>query len=182
MGRIVKPLREIIDSDIKDIIAESMKKFSCRNPDVENFLRNKAWDFERRSKSRTYLIIDSQSVNIIGYYTLSLKPLTFNKTVSKSVIQKIDGFSREVESVAVILIGQFGKDKNLGKALDGVKMLEYALNSIYEIQDRVGGRVCLLETEDSNSNKKVIDFYKKNDFRVLQRDRTDKYLQLFRVL
>lgn len=182
MGIIVKALQEIISSDIYPIIADKINNFSCKNSDVETFLRTKAVEYENRNKSRTYLLIDDKNVDIMAYYTLSLKAIDFRDTVSKTTIQTIDGFSKKVESVATILIGQLGKDTYFGNSIEGAKIIEFALNSIYNVQDIIGGRVCFLETEDTPENQKVIDFYADNGFKVLQHDKTDKYLQMFRKL
>lgn len=182
MGIIVKSLQEIMASRIYPVVEDKIQNFSCKNADVENFLKTKAVEYENRNKSRTYLIIDESNVNILAYYTLSLKAIDFRDTVSKSMIQKIDGFSKNVESVAAILIGQLGKDEVYGERISGKKLLEYAINSIYIVQDIIGGRVCFLETEDNENNAKVIDFYEENEFVTLQHDKSDRYLQMFRKL
>ena len=80
--------------------------FSCLNKDVEIFLREKAISYEQRGKSRTYILSEENSGDIVAYFTLSLKSLDFGNTVSKSTIKDIDGFSKDIESVAVVLIGQ----------------------------------------------------------------------------
>ena len=36
---------------------EAIKNFSCKDFDVEKFLKEKAVDFDKRNKSRTYLLV-----------------------------------------------------------------------------------------------------------------------------
>ena len=84
---MVYPLKEIIAKGGLDSILEVISRFSCQDDDVEDFLKYKAVDFENRDKSRTYLIIDDASDNLIGYFTLSLKALPFYKDVSKNTIK-----------------------------------------------------------------------------------------------
>lgn len=182
MEKTIKSLRQITNTEIGDDIIKKFNTFSCKNNDVENFLKTKAIDFEKRNKSRTYLMIDIDTLDIMGYYTLSLKSVDFTDSVSKNIIQKIDGFSKSVKSVAVILIGQLGKNSNYAHQYDGFELLQYAIDTIYDIQDNVGGRICLIETENSPENLKVINFYKSHGFKTLQIDKTDTYLQMFRLL
>lgn len=179
MESVIIPLREVIGSPVEPNVLNKIQEFSCKNSDVETFLKTKAYDFEKRHKSRTYLIIDLDSLDIVAYYTVSNKSLEFSDGVSTTVIKKIDGFSRSVKSIAVILIGQLGKNLKYCKKYRGAELLNYALNTVYEIRDRLGGRICLVETENSEENKKVIDFYIKNNFKKLQLDTSDNYVQMF---
>ena len=81
---------------IKDIVATGREqkllnafgKFTCQDKDVEKFLKEKALDFDKRNKSRTYLIINAETddeIVILGYYTITMKNLPFSGTVSKSI-------------------------------------------------------------------------------------------------
>ena len=53
---MVISLQEVINGDISGLIHNSISRFCCRDNDVETFLKGKAFDFEVRNKSRTYLI------------------------------------------------------------------------------------------------------------------------------
>lgn len=55
-------------------------------------------------------------------------------------------------------------------------MLGYALAIIQELFETVGGRFVLIECED---NEKLIDFYKRNGFEILQKD---EFVQMIRYL
>ncbi len=116
------------------------------------------------------------------HYTLSLKSIDFDESVSKSVIKSIDGFSKDVSSIAVILIGQLGKNSIYKNKIIGKELLSLALGTVYSAKDILGGRICLLETEDTECNEKVIDFYRDNGFKILQHDKTDRFIQMFRKL
>lgn len=178
--QITKLSNILENEELFEFFSKKIECFSCRNEDVKTFLIEKAISYERRGKSRTYIIFDKGTGDILAYFTLSLKSIQFKKgDVSKSIIKDIDGFSKDVDSVAVILIGQLGKNSNYNNAINGKEILKSALNSVYDARDIVGGRVCLLETMDTENNKKVIQFYMDNGFKVLQHDKTDKYLQMF---
>ena len=176
---MVVPLQEIIDKDISRPISDAIPMFSCMDQDVEMFLKNKAFDFERRNKSRTYLILDDIYRSLLGYFTLSLKALPFNANVSKNTIKAIDGFSKDISAVGIVLIGQFGKDSKLAKNIDGGQLFDICLDMVYQVQKMIGGRFVLLECRDIG---KVVSFYKKYGFQSLQYDESDKYLQMVRRL
>jgi hypothetical protein len=176
---MVVPLKEVIDRDRLDFILGAIAQFTCLDDDVETFLKEKAIDFERRDKSRSYLIIDDKTNALLGYFTLSLKALPFRKGVSKSVIKGIDGFSRDIGAVGIILIGQFGKDKELAKEVDGKHLFDICMETVYRAQRIIGGRFVLLECREI---EKVVSFYSRQGFESLQYDKSDKYLQMVRRL
>ena len=79
---MVIPLRKTIENaELAKTVADSISNFTCQDKDVESFLRDKALDFERRDKSRTYLVFDDATDALVAYYTLSLNalPLQFDE-------------------------------------------------------------------------------------------------------
>jgi hypothetical protein len=156
-------------------------KFSCKDKEVEDFLRNKAFDFDARHKSRTYLVVDDekaeQELVVLGFFSLTMKTLELGSTLSKNVIKRIDGFSKEVMATEAVLIGQLGKNQNCQSVIDGQTILEFALDVVYMIHELAGGRIVFLECEDK---PRLVDFYTSNGFIALQK--SDKYLQMIRYL
>ena len=150
---------------------------------MEIFLKEKAIDFDKRNKSRTYLIIDSSTytnydkVIILGYYTITLKNLPFLPAVSKSMVKRIDGYSNNVNSAEAILIGQIGKDYNRRSEINGSEIIDYAINTVYAIHNLAGCRIVFLECLD---NDKILKFYTDNGFVFLQK--SGEYVQMIRYL
>ncbi|MCL2815301.1 MAG: hypothetical protein FWD23_11940 [Oscillospiraceae bacterium] len=174
------PLKKIIGTEEEIDFFEAIKNFVCQDKDVEKFLHEKAVDFDRRNKSRTYLLIDSNSkdeVKILGYYTITLKNLPFTENVSKSMIKRIDGYSNNVNSAESILLGQFGKDYHFKNKISGSEIMAYAMDTVYSIHDLAGCRIVFLECGD---NDKIIKFYQGNEFVFLQK--SGQYVQLIRYL
>ena len=176
---MVVALKGLMQGEIPKAVHEAISQFSCKDKDVEDFLKTKAFDFERRDKSRTYLVFADENNALIGYFTLSLNALPFRSEVAKNTIKRIDGFSKDVKAVGIVLIGQFGKDCNLAKHFDGSRLLDICMESVYKAYDVVGGRFVMLECLEI---QQVVSFYKKNDFVILQKDEKDKYLQMIRRL
>jgi hypothetical protein len=173
---VVLSLGSLIDAGYRAAFIKSAAEFTCKDKDVETFLRQKALEHERRNKSRTYLITDGNG-SIIAYYTLAMKILTFASSVSKARIKNLDGFSKDVTATPALLIGQFGKDERKARDIPGSALMEMCLNTAHLIHTLVGGRFTLIECLDI---EKVVSFYERHGFSVLQRDPRDKYLQLVR--
>jgi hypothetical protein len=176
---MVIPLQKITCGDARESTLDAISRFSCRDKDVESFLKNKALEFERRDKARTYLIYDDNRGTLLGYFTLSIKALPFAGNISKNTIKSIDGFSKDIRAVGIILIGQFGKDTELAKDIDGGHLLDMCIETVYAAQKIVGGRFVLLECQEIN---KIVSFYERNGFKPLQYDENEKYLQMVRRL
>jgi hypothetical protein len=184
MATILKPLKEICKIIPANELSTSLNNFSCKDKDVETFLKTKACEFDLRNKSRTYLVLENEGlskniIKILAYFTLSLKILEFKDSTSKTLIKGIDGFSKNVNSVAAMLIGQFGKDEFQAENIEGNIFLDICLGIIGNAQNLIGGRIVLLECLPI---KKVMEFYSKNGFKFLQYDKNDKYAQMVRLL
>jgi len=179
-----RPLGSFIGTEDEEAVREAIASFSCKDKDVENFLKNKSFEFEKRDKSRTYLVYDKEMFKtgefvLVAYFTLSLKSLDFRDTLSRYKVKDIDGFSKDVSGVAIALIGQFGKDEDKAKNIAGKEILDICMSYIYQVHTLIGGRYVLIECLDLD---KVVDFYRNNSFEVLQLDKSDNYLQMVRRL
>jgi hypothetical protein len=177
---MVISLQKVIHGDIPEYIVEGVAGFTCRDKDVESFLKKSSFEYERRNKSRTYLIFDDGNGSLLGYYTLSLKSLRFNETVSKTIIKNVDGYSNKVNSVGIVLIGQFGKDEVLAKNVTGKQLFDQCIETVYEARRIVGGRFVLLECLEID---KIVAFYKDSfGFVDLQQSESGKYRQMIKKL
>jgi len=116
------------------------------------------------------LILDDDGL-ILAYFSLSFKEVTLDTTkISKTQIQKLDGFSKRATTVKAYLIGQIGKNSQIPN--NPIK-LNTILNEIYSVivqaQALVGGRVIILECED---NERLISLYQEHGYKLL--DITDE--------
>lgn len=161
----------------------AISNFICEwNKDIQDFLHNSAIRFEQANRSRTYLIIDeersnSDSLYIYAYFTIAIKHMEISESVSGSKRKKLDGISKEAESVICYLIGQLGKNDFFRYEIEGKEILDYAMSLISDIFDKIGGRFVLVECENE---PKLIQFYEDNGFQFIQRD--GEFVQLVRYL
>ena len=68
-------------------LVRMLSDFSCpKNPDVEYFLKKNAIEFTKKNQSVTYLVFSNDEGELIGYFSIALKPLTVRgETVSNTV-------------------------------------------------------------------------------------------------
>lgn len=173
-------LQEIINTSFYNIILSKISEFSSKNEDVEDFIKNKACDYEKRKFCRTFLVFDEE-INLVGYFTLALKTLFFNSEVSKNQRKRIHGITGDSQYVPALLIGQLSKNQNFN-SITGKELLDFAIDMIYQVHNIVGGRICLVETLTGDSNKKVLDFYTEYGFKKLQKDKDNIYQQIYYCL
>ena len=145
--------------------------FSCpKNPDVERFLKNSAIEFTKKNQSVTYLVFSTEDGELLGYFTIALKPLTVRgETVSNTVKRKLLRVSEldeasQTYTMSAYLIAQLGKNFTEGaeKRISGADLLELAWSVVERIQYMSGGVVVFLEL---NNEEKLKEFYKENKFR-----------------
>ena len=155
------------EQDLHDVLAD----FSCpKNPDVEAFLHNNAIEFTKKSQSVTYLVLDLGQEDLVGYFTLAMKPVSVRlANISKTMAKKLSRVSiLDVKTMtfnaAAYLIAQLGKNYALPKEdqISGKDLLKTALDTISDIQYSIGGVVQFLECED---NEFLLDFYAQNHFK-----------------
>jgi len=162
------PLSTILNDLDIDKVKSNLKSFQCQNDnDIQDFLINKSIEFEKRRKSRTYLLINN-NFEILAYFTLALKVLKLSDNISKSSRKKLDGFKNDIKEIPYYLIGQLERNDNFtNNTISGKTILSYAIRIIRQSYEQIGGKIVLVECND---NHKVIPFYLNNGFKLLQKD------------
>ncbi len=152
------------------ILEELLSGFSCpKNPDVERFLKKSAIEFTKKNQSVTYLVFSKDHGEMLGYFTLALKPLTVRgETVSNTVKRKLLRVSEldeksDTYTMAAYLIAQLGKNYADGREreITGKELIELAWMVIEDAQYLLGGMVTFLEAENE---EKLLSFYRDNRF------------------
>lgn len=173
-----------------------LKRFrNTLDPDIENFLKEKAIRFEKRKWCSTYLIVDLDKLDkgedfiVEGYFTLSNKVLEISETVSNSQKRKLsNGMTNNNDYMHFILIGQLGKyiDKNQN-TYGNTSMNELLSSAFLIIKQAANLIVCsnvLLECKkvselepDGNDRRKLHEMYQNAGFHPLQE--SDDYIQYY---
>ncbi len=160
--------RALGEEHLKQVLSE----FLCPiNTDVENFLKNQSIDFAKKHQSVTYLVFSDTDAELLGYFTLTIKPIVIKRTneFSNSLMRKIARVSEldentDTYTLSAYLIAQLGKNyfNNANKRISGKQLLQAAIDTIKKLQYMAGGTVMFLEAENK---EKLIRFYTDNDFK-----------------
>jgi hypothetical protein len=154
----------------EDDLTQIFSEFSCeKNPDVERFLKKSAIEFTKKNQSVTYIVLSVDDGQLLGYFTIALKPLTIRgETVSNTVKRKLLRISEldeksQTYTMSAYLIAQLGKNfaDGLNDKITGSEILELAWAVVEEMQYKGGGMVVFLET---NNDDKLLRFYNDNKF------------------
>lgn len=192
-------IRKYLESDNpklgEDDLVQILSEFSCeKNPDVERFLKKSAIEFTKKNQSVTYLVFSVEDGELLGYFTIALKPLTVRgETVSNTVKKKLLRISEldeesQTYTMSAYLVAQLGKNfaNDADKRITGEELLEAAWNVIEEMQYRGGGLVTFLE---ANNEKRLLSFYNDNRFQKFDTRQTTsseaephELVQLLRLL
>ena len=175
---------EALKADLSYFVSE-------KNPEIEEFIREKAIEFAKRKLSITYLITDATDGVILGYFTLTHKSVILSgEGLSKTFQKKLAAFSRLDKDtgnyvVSAFLLAQLGKNYavELDRRISGKRMMELVNNVLLDVQRRIGGGVLYLDCEDT---PKLKDFYSRENFKEFA-DRFSsederKYIQFMRFL
>lgn len=153
------------EAELKQLLSE----FSCqKNPDVERFLKKDSIEFTKKNQSVTYLVFANEDATLVGYFTLTIKPITvnaekFSNTMKKKIarvgeLDKVNG----TYTLSAYLVAQLGKNFTEGanERVTGEQLLQAAIDTIKELQYMAGGMVIFLETEDK---EKLLHFYEEQN-------------------
>ncbi len=176
-------------------LVKLLSGFSCpKNPDVERFLKKSAVEFTKKNQSVTYLVFSKDNGEMLGYFTLALKPLTIRgETVSNTTKRKLLRVSEldegsDTYTMSAYLIAQLGKNYADGreKEITGKDLIELAWIMIEKTQYMFGGMVTFLEAENE---EKLLSFYRNNRFSQFDtrqtaagKDEPHELVQLLRLL
>jgi hypothetical protein len=163
------------------------------NKDVENFLKNSSIEFTKKNQSVTYLVFLESRMELVGYFTLALKPLTVKgETVSNRTKRKLLRVSEldeqsQTYTMSAYLIAQLGRNfaPDLDEKITGAELLELAWSEIESTQYKCGGMVVFLEAENYI---KLKSFYEANRFqpfdtrRISSSEEKHELVQFLRLL
>jgi len=153
-------LQEFLDKFSSNQVKKILKSFKCSlNKDIENFLYNKAITFEKKIRTRTYLLLNKNTLEVAGYFSIAISVLYANEVKEKILLEI--GNLQEAKDIPCLLIGQIAKSDNYKDVKLGDTLMEYTIEKLEIANKIIGGRFILL---DAIHNEKVIDYYKKFGF------------------
>lgn len=180
----------VLDIGEFDRLSDALDYFRCcKDKDIENFLRKKAFQFLEKGWCSIYLILNEQKfesgkIKIEAYFTLSHKALILSEDTPKSRIKKITNGLKNIKSIHFVLIGQLGKYIELSEnaelrssSITSTEILNYAFEIIRASNHLIPCRFVLVECSE---NEKVQNVYIHYGFRQFQFD--GEHYQLYKQL
>lgn len=188
----VIPLGELLSEEYnQEKLNTSLKKFSCqRETDLEDFLQEKAILYEKADFGKTYLIVDSSTLDnkvftIAAYFTIAQKSIDISSIPKKKRRKMLGAYPGRdnLTSIPAYLIGQLGRcDSYSSVQLPGKDILDECYNAISIAARIVGGNLIVLECRenmfsnfyesqgfvklyDTLSEEGLFTLYKKVDFK-----------------
>ena len=174
----------------EEVLKQIVSSFEChKNPEIEEFIHQKAIEFAHRKLSITYLVTDDFDDELLGYFTLTHKSIVVDAAnLSKTSEKKLARYSRKDAKTgnymaSAFLLAQFGKNYAVddGNRISGSELLSLADAVLIDIQYRIGGGIIYLDCEDHD---KIISFYSGQNFKRFDdrfdEDENKEYIQFMR--
>ena len=184
-NHIVLPLRDLLLNKQYSVekIELAFSKFKCpQETDLEDFLVNKAINYEKDKIGKTYLFINESDLKsgiftIDAYVTLATKSVDITQMSSKMKRKMLGNYPGRdsISSVTAFLIGQLGRAEYCDKSqISGEDLLNESYSIFKQSSILVGGNVIVLECREHMYNK----FYERHGFR--KELNSDNLFELFR--
>lgn len=142
--------------------------FNCGHPLLDEWLSDRAGQFDRRDLSRTFVATRSEELSVCGYYALSTHRVIYDAlpAVEAKALPRLD--------VPVVLIGRLAVDRTVrGQGLGSVLLID-ALRRALQISEQIGIRAVEVDAIDDAARR----FYLKFGFRPLLDDPRHLFLPL----
>lgn len=132
------------------------KDFDCGNATLNIYLRNQAGQDVKRKLSACFVLPDSDTTLIKGYYTLSNNSIPL-QSFSQEVRRKLP---KSYTSIPTTLLGRLAIDKrSQGQGIGKILLID-ALKRSYEISKELGSFGVVVDPIDISAK----NFYRKYDF------------------
>lgn len=178
------------ESDLEKILSDFS---SPKNSDVESFLKKNAVEFTKKNQSVTYLVFSLRDMCLAGYFSITMKPVTVKVAgMSNSVkrkLSRLSHFDQKTDSYTIssYLIAQLGRNysEEVKYPITGKMLMNFAIDTLHEIQRQLGGLMVYLECEEKEP---LLKFYQEqNGFRlfgqrVTEEDRAGESHKLLQLL
>ncbi|WP_414043693.1 hypothetical protein ACMGE9_02555 [Macrococcus sp. EM39E] len=126
------------------------------NPKIASYLKEKALKQNDENNVRTYLIIDTPELKIIGYFCIKVINIEFDSNVSNKTKKKISSSAAKNNSFPALLITKLARNDNYKGIVDGNVIMEYALSIGQELFNKLALRhICV----DWFENEKLKTYY-----------------------
>ena len=174
-------VRQCVDLSASSFIrlnpSNIVKKFSCGDDDLDDFILRRASAFQKHLLSVSYAYVDDVSGRILAYCSLANDKVAITDFKDKAEFnrfRKKRGFPNEkrLKSYPAVKLCRLGVDMTAKGQRIGTTILNY-IKSMFVIENKTG---CRFLTVDAYLN--AVSFYEKNGFRFMTQDDDDPHTRL----
>lgn len=159
---------------MSDWIIERMSRvhdrstFDCGNPLLNEWLRQRAGQYERKDLARTYVAVRPGETSVMGYYAISNHRVQFESLPDDQAkgLPRID--------VPVVLLGRLAVNRSAQGCGLGAFLLIDALRRVQYIAEQIGIRAIEVDAVDDAARR----FYVKFGFTSLRDDPNHLFLPM----
>lgn len=162
----------------KEEVSKILASFSIsKNNDVEYFLHDRIFAYEKSHATRSYFAIDGE-MDILGFYSLAIATYQITGRTPEDLKERLRGVNNANRKlIPGILIGQLARFDGIPKnSLPGSFLMESAMKRIEAIHKEIGLRFIWLDCADEKGLKK---FYGKFGFSEVNKDRYCQMMAFF---
>ncbi|MCD7892328.1 MAG: hypothetical protein LUG60_01375 [Erysipelotrichaceae bacterium] len=156
----------------KKYIMQILLNFTCPlNPDVENFVHNKAFEFERVGLSRTYLVYAQMSYGetyLVAIFSLGQSSVELSSSLTRKDKKMIFGTTYPIgKNIKTLLIGQLSKNYTNGynQYINGNTLMNLVFSKIKDVHSIFPSVVTHIDCKDDIHLRK---YYEKFGFRLFK--------------
>lgn len=163
----VQALSDFIESVGEENTLHFLRSFKCgKNTSIESYLHSKAVLHEKAGASKTFIVMDLVTSNIVGYFTLTTKIFVFS-TASGKNRERLTG-DKKASIFNALLIAKIGRDDAFKGIVEGKDILGIALDYCSQVKQICAIKIVCVEYEDIPALK--VFYEEQNGFKFLQKN------------
>lgn len=123
----------------------SREGFDCGKPSLNDFLARLASQYEKRNLARTYVLVRSGEVKVVGYYTLASSAIEFD-TLPPEQTKKLPQ-----HPIPAILLARLAVDNSLRGQKMGARLLRDCFERCLLLADQIGIHSVVVDALDDEA-------------------------------
>ena len=121
--------------------------FDCGKPPLNDFLTRFVSQYEKRNLARTYVLVRSGEVKVLGYYTLASSAIEF-ETLPADVTKKLPQ-----HPIPAVLLARLAVDSSLRGQKMGSRLLRDCFTRCLQLADQIGIHSVTVDAIDDEAAK-----------------------------
>ena len=157
--------KDIIIEKLKADYVDIIKHFKSEVKDLEDFLKEDAFNNQNQLISVTYLVFDIKKENLLAYITLLTDSLIIKEDENLKKYFREHGI--HYLYLPALKIGRLCVDDRYRRENIGTLLIKFAIQKAWEINEKCGCRFITIDAKVTDDEDSPVEFYKKLGFKEL---------------